>query len=100
MSGYLATAEVFRLSPEAVTTPVAHFHGKIDPTVRVELARESARRVRELGVKEYVLTVYDREILGHSAGMDEIAGEIADILKWLAARLPAHFASHPSWGGR
>ena len=43
MSGYLAKADSFRLSPGAVNTPVAHFHGTIDPVVKIEWARETAR---------------------------------------------------------
>ena len=82
MSGYLAKAEAFKLAPEAASTPVAHFHGAADPTVRLEWARESARLLRELGVQSYELVEYAD--LGHSASMDEIA----DVQAWLLQRLP------------
>ena len=81
MSGYLAKAEAFVLAPEAAKTPVRHFHGAQDPTVRVEWARESARRLRELGVASYELKEYE---MGHSASMEEIA----DVQAWLEEVLP------------
>ena len=56
MSGYLARADDFKLSEEAVRTPVAHFHGSIDPVVKIEWARESARVLREMGCESYELT--------------------------------------------
>eukprot|EP00967_Tisochrysis_lutea_P023074 scaffold26384_cov36-Tisochrysis_lutea.AAC.2 len=34
LSGYLAGEESFTLSPAAKDTPVGHFHGTDDPTVR------------------------------------------------------------------
>lgn len=83
MSGYLAKAEGFRLAAEANGTPVAHFHGLDDPTVRIEWARESANVVRKLGHTDYTLKEY--EDLGHSAKPEEIA----DVLAWLKLRLPA-----------
>jgi len=82
MSGYLAKSDSFRLAPENAATPVAHFHGLDDPTVRIEWARKSAALVRELGHTTYLLREYDG--LGHSASMEEIA----DVLSWLEERLP------------
>jgi len=82
MSGYLAAQEKFELSPAAAATPVAHFHGSDDPTVRIEWARRSAEHLRAAGVKEYALKEY--ESLGHSASMEEIA----DVVAWLQTRLP------------
>lgn len=43
----------FKLAPGAAETPVIHYHGAIDPTVRIEWARQSAVQLRELGVCEY-----------------------------------------------
>ena len=83
MSGYLAKAESFQLAPEAAGTPVAHFHGEIDPTVRIQWARASAEQLRAAGVHEYVLKEYAD--LGHSANQEEIE----DVEEWLQARLPA-----------
>ena len=82
LSGYLAAAERFELAPEAAGTPVAHFHGEDDPTVQVAWARESAKRLRELGCTDYTLKEYSG--LGHSASMEEIA----DVAAWVEARLP------------
>ena len=39
MSGYLPKDHAFKLAPEAAKTPVAHFHGLDDPTVKFEWAR-------------------------------------------------------------
>lgn len=82
LSGYLAKAEAFELAPEAASTPVRHFHGALDPTVRVEWARESAARLRELGCTDYELKEYEE--LGHSATMEEIA----DVQTFLQGVLP------------
>ena len=82
MSGYLARAEGFQLAEEAANTPVAHFHGAIDPVVKIEWARESARLVREMGVATYELKEYPD--LPHSASMEEIE----DVKAWLLKRLP------------
>jgi len=82
MSGYLARSDGFELAAEAAETPVAHFHGTIDPVVKVEWARESARLVRELGCTSYELKEYPD--LPHSASMEELA----DVQAWLLQRLP------------
>eukprot|EP00962_Isochrysis_galbana_P047396 scaffold19369_cov84-Isochrysis_galbana.AAC.1 len=45
LSGYLAAEERFILAPEAVNTPVAHFHGSDDQTISVAgMSLRSARR--------------------------------------------------------
>jgi predicted esterase len=82
MSGYLANANAFKLSPAAAATPVAHFHGAIDPTVRVHWARESAEKLRALGLREYDLKEYPD--LGHSANLEEVN----DVEAWLRRTLP------------
>jgi predicted esterase len=43
LSGYLAGEESFKLAPEAVNTPVGHFHGTDDPTVRAAQAVSSGK---------------------------------------------------------
>ena len=43
MSGYLPKDHAFELSEAAKKTPVAHFHGTDDPTVKIEWARQSRR---------------------------------------------------------
>jgi len=82
LSGYLAAEERFILAPEAVNTPVAHFHGSDDQTVQIKWARGSQAHLRELGIRTYELKEYSP--LGHSASQQEIA----DVLAWLQARLP------------
>jgi lysophospholipase-2 len=82
LSGWFAATNGFALAPEAAETPVGHFHGVADPVVRVEWGRESARRLRELGVREYALKEYAD--LPHSASMEEIE----DVTAWLLNRLP------------
>ena len=82
MSGYLAAAEKFELAPAAAATPVAHFHGSDDPTVKIEWARQGADLLKAAGVAEYTLTEY--EPLGHSASMEEIN----DVVAWLMQRIP------------
>ncbi len=85
MSGYLARAESFVLSPQAAATPVAHFHGTIDPVVKIEWARESARLLRNMGCA-YELSEYPD--LPHSASMEELE----DVRTWLLERLPVDAA--------
>ena len=82
LSGYLAKAEAFVLSPEAAATPVAHFHGTLDPTVQIAWARESAARLRALGCTDYTLKEYAH--LGHSVDPEEIE----DLQAWLEGVLP------------
>ena len=82
MSGYLAKADSFRLSPGAVNTPVAHFHGTIDPVVKIEWARETARLLKEMGCVDYELKEYPD--LPHSASTEELE----DLVRWLMKRLP------------
>ena len=68
--------------PEAAATPVAHFHGTLDPTVQIAWARESAARLRALGCTDYTLKEY--AYLGHGADMEELD----DVSAWLKDRLP------------
>jgi predicted esterase len=82
LSGYLAKAESFKLSPEAAKTPVAHFHGTIDPVVKIEWARETASVLKEMGCVEYELKEYPD--VPHSASMEELE----DLAEWLMKRLP------------
>ena len=82
LSGYLAKAEAFVLSPEAAATPVAHFHGTLDPTVQIAWARETAARLRALGCTDYTLKEYAH--LGHSVDPEEIE----DLQAWLEGVLP------------
>ncbi len=55
MSGYLAGADRFAMSPTAKGTPVLHLHGLDDPMVKIEWARETRRRVVEGGHPDYTL---------------------------------------------
>lgn len=82
MSGYLPKSEGFAVSDAAKRTPVAHFHGAADPTVKPEWARKSVELVKAAGVEEYTLTEY--EGMGHSSSQEEIA----DVSAWLSRVLP------------
>lgn len=82
MSGYLPKSETFSVPESAKLTPVAHFHGVDDPTVKLEWAQKSVDLVREKGVAEYTLTEY--EGMGHSTSPEEIA----DVRLWLEKVLP------------
>ena len=73
----------FTLAEAARATPVAHFHGKDDPTVRLEWARQSQQKLLDLGATTYTLTEY--EGMGHSACPEEFA----DLAQWLQQVLPA-----------
>jgi len=82
LSGYLPKEDGFQVASEATKTPVAHFHGTDDPTVKIEWARQSVELVRARGVTQYELKEYSP--LGHSAS-DE---EIQDVQAFLAKVLP------------
>ena len=82
MSGYLPADHKFDLASEAKATPVAAFHGRDDPTVKIEWQRASQEKLKELGVAEYALNEYDG--LGHGANMEELK----DVETWLLRVLP------------
>ena len=82
MSGYLPKDHVFSMSEEAKDTPVAQFHGIEDPTVKLEWAKESQRKLLAAGCKECVLKEYPG--LGHGASPEELA----DVAAWVLERLP------------
>ena len=82
MSGYLAKAEGFELTEAAKATPVAHFHGTDDPTVKIEWARKSVELVKAAGIASYELKEYFP--LGHGASQEEID----DVKAWLEGVLP------------
>ena len=82
MSGYLAKEEAFQVTSEAKKTPVAHFHGTDDPTVKIEWARQSVESVKARGVAQYDFKEYSD--MGHSASQEEID----DVRAWLARVLP------------
>ena len=65
-----------------VRTPVAHFHGTADPTVKFEWAKQSREKLLAMGVETYELSEYD---MGHSA----VPEEIDDVERWLQKVLPA-----------
>lgn len=75
MSGYLVNPA--RVAPTASSrgTPVYMLHGEDDPLVLPEYARESAAKLRELGVGEVTLKMYAG--LPHSANMEELADAAA-----------------------
>jgi len=83
MSGYLPKEEGLEVSEAAKATPVAHFHGADDPTVRIEWARRSVEIVKERGVAQYELHEYDG--LGHGTSQESID----DVEAWLTRILPA-----------
>jgi len=81
LSGYLAGAPTFKLNDAAKKTPVLHLHGKIDPMVRVEWARETQKRVVECGHPNYILKEYDG--LEHSVNNEEMADAVAFLKRCL-----------------
>lgn len=82
MSGYLPKDHAFELSEAAKKTPVAHFHGTDDPTVKIEWARQSQEKLTAMGLETYGLFEYKG--MGHSACPEEFA----DVEKWLQEVLP------------
>ena len=82
MSGYLPKSDTFSVPAAAKKTPVAHFHGAVDPTVKLEWARKSVDLVKAAGVLEYSLTEYPG--MGHSSSQEEID----DVQAWLEKVLP------------
>jgi len=83
MSGYLPKDHAFQLAAAAADTPVAHFHGLDDPTVKHEWAEASMAKLKEAGVASYTLKSYAG--LGHGLGPEEFE----DVQAWLLERLPA-----------
>jgi len=82
MSGYLAGAPSFQLSEAAKDTPVLHLHGKVDPMVKIEWARETQKRiVNDFGHRNYQLKEYDD--LEHSVSVEEMSDAIAFLKKVL-----------------
>lgn len=82
MSGYLAAAKHFRLTPGLEDTPVFHGHGTADPLVRYELALKSREYMLQHGAKNYQVKGYKG--MQHTV----IPEEIADVLNFLKRVLP------------
>ncbi len=82
MSGYLPRDHDFALDKVGKTTPVGHFHGIDDPTVRIEWATQSQEKLKALGVVSYELSQYPG--LGHGLSPEEFA----DVEAWVLERLP------------
>jgi len=70
MSGYLAGAKAFKLTPGLESTPVLHCHGKIDPMVQFSWAEQTRDAVVGMGVSNYVLKEYPT--MEHSVCPDEL----------------------------
>jgi len=81
MSGYLAGAKKFRLSPSSVSTPVLHCHGTQDPMVAFSMAQKTEAAVKAAGHTNYSLKTYP---IPHTVSHEEIA----DALAFLSDLLP------------
>jgi len=81
MSGYLAGAKDFTLTPGLETVPVMHGHGTADPMVRFAWAENTKMEVMRQGCLDYDLRSYDG--LGHSLNQEEINDAMAFLLKLL-----------------
>jgi predicted esterase len=81
MSGYLVYPPGVQPGPAAKATPVLMLHGEDDPLVLPSYGRDSAAKLRELGVADVSLRMYAD--LPHSASPEELA----DALAFLKARL-------------
>ncbi|KAF4680748.1 acyl-protein thioesterase, partial [Perkinsus olseni] len=55
MSGCIVRPDEFRLSPEAVDTPVIQCHGTTDPVILPKYAQETVDHLRESGAKDVTL---------------------------------------------
>lgn len=75
-------ASGFELTHAGKNTPVRHFHGEEDGTVRIEWARASEAALKKMGVQEYELV--ELAGLAHSASMEEIDA----VLSWLKEVIP------------
>lgn len=82
MSGYLPRPEEFKVSPANAETPTLFCHGTSDDVVRLEWARASEKRIKELGAKNVDFKTY--EWMGHSA----VPAELRDILQFLQTVIP------------
>ncbi|KAF4661593.1 acyl-protein thioesterase [Perkinsus olseni] len=77
MSGCIVRPDEFRLSPEAVDTPIIQCHGTSDPVILPKYAQETVDHLRESGAKDITLVWYPG--MEHSARETEID----DIALWL-----------------
>ncbi|KAF4665416.1 acyl-protein thioesterase [Perkinsus chesapeaki] len=77
MSGCIVRPDEFKLSPNAVNTPVIQCHGTSDPVILPKFAQETVDHLRELGAKDLTLVWYPG--MEHSARENEID----DIALWM-----------------
>jgi len=82
MSGYLAAAKAFKLTPGLESTPILHCHGTSDPMVLHAMAQKSKLAITAAGATSYELKSYQG--LVHSVNVEEIA----DVAKFIAGVLP------------
>mmetsp|Transcript_21091 Transcript_21091/g.58668 ORF Transcript_21091/g.58668 Transcript_21091/m.58668 type:complete len:235 (-) Transcript_21091:171-875(-) len=81
MSGYLAAAGQFTLTPELKDLPIFHGHGQMDPMVQFSYAQKTQKRLQDAGLTNYELKAYP---IQHSVS----PSEIADVLKFIQKVLP------------
>jgi len=81
MSGYLAAAAQFKLTPELKDVPIFHGHGQMDPMVQYPMAQKTQSRLMEAGVLNYELKTYP---IQHTVS----PSEIGDVLKFIQKVLP------------
>lgn len=70
MSGYLAGATEFKLTPGLESTPVLHQHGTADPMVKYSWAEQTRDSLVGMGATNYELKPY--EGLVHSVSIEEL----------------------------
>jgi lysophospholipase-2 len=82
LSGYLAGASTFQLTPGLEDVPILHLHGSSDPIVAYSLAHKSKESLSIKGIKNYEIKTYPG--MQHTA----IQEEIEDALNFLRTILP------------
>lgn len=81
MSGYLAGAKDFRLTPGVESMPILHCHGTADPMVKFSWAEKTKDEVTRQGATDYTLRSYTG--LGHSLNQEEINHAMAFLVQQL-----------------
>jgi len=82
MSGYLVSPATVAPTEAARATPVLLLHGEDDPLVLLSYGRESAAKLRELGVRDVSMTTYPG--LPHSVSPQELDDALAFLQRVLA----------------
>lgn len=81
MSGYLVSPSTVAPTPASAATPVLLLHGEADPLVLLSYGRESAAKLRELGMD---VTMKTYKGLPHSVNDEELGDALAFLKRVLA----------------